>query len=66
MFTFPQTHEFPDLVTWFQTRYDPLKRTIVAENGDILISITLETINQMLLPQSDSLNHFSQVSLMEL
>ena len=39
----------------------------MAENGDIPISITPETINQMLLiPQNDSLSHFSAVILMDL
>ena len=44
----------------------PLKK-IVAQNKDILISITSETINQMLsIPQSDSLRHFSQAAHMDL
>jgi len=62
MFIFPQTHYFPDLVMWCQARYNPLQRTIVAQNGDILVSITLETIHQMMLiPQNDTLAIFLQL-----
>ena len=47
MFILPQTHYFPDLVLWCQAIYNPLKRTILAQNEDIPISITPETINEM-------------------
>ena len=29
-FSFPQTHDFPNLVTWCQTRYVSIKREMVA------------------------------------
>lgn len=39
----------------------------MAQNGDILVTISLETINQMLLiPENDSLSQFSTPSLMDL
>jgi len=39
----------------------------VAQNGDILFTITSESINQMLqVPQNGSLSHFSGDSLIEL
>ena len=67
LYTFPQTLEFHDLVTWCQASYDPLKKKLVAQNKEILISITSETINQMFsIPPSDSLGHFSQATHMDL
>ena len=52
---------------WCQARYNPLLRIVVAQNGDILISITPKTINKMfLIPKSYSLSFFSTSILMDL
>ena len=41
-FCFPKTHEFPNLITYCQAKYDPVKREVMAQNGDILITIFLK------------------------
>lgn len=65
-FSFLKTQHLPDLITWCQARYDPVQRTIMTQNGNILITITAPNINQMLpIPSSNSLSHFSPVTLME-
>lgn len=60
-------HLFLDLIIWCQSKYNPLQRTIVAQNGDILITFSTKTINKMLLiPDSDSLSYFSTTALIDL
>jgi len=64
---FPHTYSFLDMVIWCQSKYNPLQRTIVDENGDILITISAETTNQMLLiPDNDSLSFLSTITLIDL
>lgn len=66
-FIFPQTHHFPEFFSWCQFRYIPSQRAVVAQNGDILFSITPKSINQMLkIPNNDSLSPFLVDSLMEI
>lgn len=56
---FPQTYSFPDVVMWCRAKYNPLQRVVVAQNGDILISIPPNIINKMILiPENDSLRFF--------
>ena len=65
-FIFPQTHHFPDFVSWFQFRYIPNQRAIVTQKGDIVFIVTTKYISQMLqLHISDSMKSFSVVSLIE-
>jgi len=64
---FPQSHPFPNLVMWCQAKYNPPYRIVVAHDGDILISITPETIKKILMiPENDSLSHFFAIVLMDL
>ncbi|MCY6488474.1 hypothetical protein, partial [Actinobacillus pleuropneumoniae] len=48
-YSFPKTHEFPGLISWCQAKYDLVKGVVMAQNGDILITISAQTINEMLL-----------------
>lgn len=66
-YRFPKTHEFPNLISWCQAKYDLVKRVVMAQNGDILITISAQTITEMLLvPQIDSLTQLSPTTLMDL
>lgn len=62
-----QSSSFLDLITWCRARYDHVQRTVMTQDGKILITVTAHSINQMLMiPSSDSLNHFSPAALMDL
>lgn len=47
-FTFPQTHHFPELVSWCQLSYLPSQKAIMSRNGEIMFTIIVEAISQML------------------
>lgn len=67
LYSLPKTHHFPDLITWCQARYDIVQITVMTQDGKNLITITAQSINQMLMiPSSNFLNHFSPATLMDL
>lgn len=67
IFMFPQVHHFLDFIIWCQAKYNPVQRTIVAHNGDILVTISPKTVNQMLLIlENDFLSQFYVPSPMDL
>ncbi len=45
LYYFPKTHHFPDLITWCQAKYDPVQRTVMTQDGKILITINAQSIN---------------------
>ena len=67
LYMFPQTYPFPKFVLKCQASYLPSQRAITFHNGEILFTITPETINQMLqIPQNNSTTPFSIEALNEL
>lgn len=67
LYMFSQIYYFPNLVMWFQAKYNPLQRIIVTQNGDIMISIIPKIINKMpLIFENDSLSFFSTATLIDL
>jgi hypothetical protein len=64
---FPQTYPFPEFILKCQANYLPNKRAIASLTGEIIFTVTPETIDQMLqIPQSDSTTPFSVKALNEL
>lgn len=67
IFMLPHVHHFPNFIIWCLNKYNAAQRTIMALNGDILVSISPETINQMLLIlENHSLIIFLVSSLMDI
>jgi hypothetical protein len=67
LYMFPQTYPFPEFVLKCQANYLPSQRAIASPTGEILFTITPETIDQMLqIPQNDSTTPFSVEALNEL
>lgn len=66
-FIIPQTHHFPDFISWCHVRYVPNQRAVVSQNNKSLFTITVESINQMLQIQNPkSLHPSSLESLMDI
>jgi hypothetical protein len=67
LYMFPQTYLFPKFILKYQASYLPSQRAIASRNGEIMFTITPETINQMLqIPQNKSTTPFFVESINEL
>jgi hypothetical protein len=67
LYMFPQTYPFPEFVLRCQANYLPGQRAIASPTGEILFTITPETIDQMLqIPKNDSTTPFFVEALNEL
>jgi hypothetical protein len=64
---FPRTYPFLDFILKCQANYLSGKRAIASPTGEILFTVTHDTIEQMIhIPQSESTTPFSIESLNEL
>lgn len=66
-FIFSQTHFFHELSTWCHLRYLPSKKAVIAQNNEIIFSISSESIfHGLQINLQASLHPFSSNSLMDL
>ena len=66
-YIFPPTHSSPDFIRKCHASYFPSQRTIINSNGQVIFTITPQTIEKMMLaPTVNNGSPFSHEALVEI